>query len=123
MMASFIGHRWSVIGRRPALGSAGKDVSAMREQQINRVSGIVLVVLSVVALLCVLSGYAQPPQTDENAAAHIFQLCIVALAPVTLLFLVTADWKQPLRSARRLAIPAATVIVAFAALYYLEHYR
>ncbi len=46
----------------------------MRGQQINRVSGKVLIVLSLIALLAVLIGYTQPPQTDEGAAAHIFQL-------------------------------------------------
>lgn len=95
----------------------------MRGQQMNRVSGKVVVVLSVTALLAVLSGYAQPPQPDEGAAAHIFQLSIVALAPMVLLFLATADWMQPLRSARPLAFPAAALVLAFGALYYLEHYR
>ena len=71
----------------------------------------------------VLSGYTQPPQTDEGTAAHIFQLAIVALVPMILLFLITAAWRQPSRSARPLAFPAAALAVAFAALYYLEHYR
>jgi hypothetical protein len=95
----------------------------MREKQINRVSGRVLIVLSVTALLAVLSGYIQPPQPDEGTAAHIFQLSIVALVPTILLFLATADWKQPLRKARTLAFPAAALLAAFAAPYYLEHYR
>ena len=51
----------------------------MLAQRINRISGNVLIVLSVVALLTVLSGYAQPPQPDEGTGAHIFQLSIVAL--------------------------------------------
>ena len=55
----------------------------MRGQQINRVSGKVLIVLSLTALLAVLSGYAQPPQLDEGTAAQIFQLSIVALVPMT----------------------------------------
>jgi len=63
----------------------------MRGQQINRVSGTVLIVLSLTALLAVLSGYIQPPQPDEGAAAHIFQLSILALVPMILLFLATAD--------------------------------
>ena len=88
----------------------------MRRQQINRVSGKVVVVLSLAALLAVLSGYIQPPQQDEGAAAHIFQLSIVALVPMILLFLVTADWKQPWRSARPLSFPAAALVLA------LEHY-
>jgi len=95
---------------------------AMRGQQINRVSGKVLIVLSLTALLAVLSGYTQPPQPDEGTAAHIFQLSIVALAPMILLFLATAYWKQP-RSARPLVFLAAALVLAFGALYYLEHYR
>ena len=95
----------------------------MRGQQINRVSATLLIVLSLTALLAVLSGYTQPPEPDEAAAAHIFQLSLVALVPVILLFLATADWSRPLRSTRRLAFPAASLLVAFGALYYLEHYR
>ncbi len=96
---------------------------AMPNQQINRLSGKALSVLSLTALLAVLSGYTQPPQPDEGAAAHIFQLAIVALVPMIVLFLVTADWKQPLQSARPLALPTAVLVLAFGALYYLEHYR
>jgi hypothetical protein len=71
----------------------------VRGQQINRVSSRILIVLSFTALLAVLSAYTQPPRPDEGAAAHIFQLSIVALVPMILLFLATADWKLPLRSA------------------------
>ncbi len=95
----------------------------MGVQQLNRVSGKVLIVLSAIALLAVLSGYFQAPQPDEGAAAHIFQLSIVALVPMVLLFLATADWRQPLRSARPLTFPAAALALAFGALFYLEHYR
>ena len=97
----------------------------MLEQQINRVSKIVLVVLSLVALATVVSGFFQPPQpeADEGAAAHIFQLSIVAFVPTTLLLLATADWSQPLRIARTLALPLITVIAAFGVLYYVEHVR
>jgi hypothetical protein len=98
----------------------------MHGQQINRISGKIVIVLSVTALLTVLSGYTQPPhppESDEGTAAHIFQLSIVALVPMILLFLATADWKQPLRSARPLAFPGAALVLAFGLLYYLEHYR
>jgi hypothetical protein len=95
----------------------------MSGQQINRASGKVLIVLALIALLAVLSGYTQPPQPDEGWAAHIFQLSIVLLAPMILLFLATADWKQPVRSARPLALPVAALVLAFGTLYYLEHYR
>ena len=95
----------------------------MNNPRINRIISKIIIVLSVTALLMVLSGYTQPPQTDEGAAAHIFQLAILALVPMVLLFLATADWRQPSRSARPLAFPAAALVFAFAALYYLEHYR
>ena len=94
-----------------------------RGQQINRVSGKVLIILSLTALLAVLSGYSHSLQPDEGSAAHIFQFSIVALVPIILLFLVTADWRQPLRSVRPLAFPAAALVLAFGALYYLENYR
>jgi len=94
----------------------------MRAEQINRLSIVVVIVLSLTALLSVLSGYLHAPLPDEGAAAHIFQLSIVALVPMIFLFLATADWTQPLRSVRRLAFPAAALVLAFAALYYLEHY-
>ena len=95
----------------------------MRVEQINRASSRVLIVLSLTALFAVLSGYAQPPQPDEGTAAHIFQLSIAALVPMIILFLATADWRLPLRSARLLAVPAGALVLAFGALYYLEHYR
>ena len=95
----------------------------MTAQQINRLSTKVIIILSVLVLLTVLSGYAyppQPPEPDEGAAAHIFQLSIVAVALSTLLFLITADWKQPLRSVLPLACPAVALVLAFGALYYLN---
>ena len=95
----------------------------MRGQEINRVSGIVLTVLSLTALLDVLLlGYTQPPLSDEGTGAHLFQLSIVAMVATGFLFLATADWTQPVRTLRRLAFPAVVVVLAFAALYYLEHY-
>ena len=94
----------------------------MRESQLNLASGIGLVVLSLTALVTVLSGYTQPPQPDEGTGAHIFQLSIVGLVPVLAAFLATADWTQPSRSARLLAFSSAAVTLAFGALYYLEHY-
>jgi hypothetical protein len=95
----------------------------MRPPLINQVSGKLLIVLSLVALLTVISGYFQPPQPDEGTGAHIFQLSIVAFVAVILLFLTTADWRRPLASVRRLALPAVTLTLAFTALYYLEHHR
>ena len=97
----------------------------MRAEQINRVSTTVLTVLSLTALCAVVSGYIYRPTPtgDEGLAAHLFQLSIVALAPTGFLFLSSAEWTQPLRNIGRLTLPAAAVVVAFAALYYLEHFH
>ncbi len=95
----------------------------MQSQRINRSSSRVALGLSGTALLTVLSGYFQPPQTDEGSAAHVFQLCIVMLVPTILLFLGTADWKRPRQSLRSITIPAVMLLVAFGALYYLEHFH
>ena len=100
----------------------GKD-HPMGPQQVHRASTTAIIVLSLTALLDVLLvGFTQPPQADEGTAAHIFQLAILALVPTGLLFLATAEWNQPRRIAQRLAFPAAAVVLAFAALYYLEHH-
>ena len=97
----------------------------MGEPRLNGVSGTVVIVLSLTALLTVVSGYIHPPQPtgDEGTQAHIFQLSIAALVPMALLYLATADWKQPVRSTRPLAFAAVALVLAFGALYYLEHYR
>ena len=58
----------------------------MPKPRINRFSWMVLICLSVIALLAVLSGYTLPPQRDEGAGAHVFQISIVLLLPVGLLF-------------------------------------
>ena len=43
----------------------------MTAHQINRVTGKIVIVLSVTALLTVLSGYTHPRLPDEGAAAHL----------------------------------------------------
>ncbi len=93
----------------------------MRTEAINRASRIALSGLSLIALLTVMTGFTQAPLPDEGTGAHVFQLSIAALAPAMIVFLATANWTQPVRSARQLALPAAATVLAFAALYYLEH--
>ncbi|HEV7664708.1 MAG TPA: hypothetical protein VGQ62_14320 [Chloroflexota bacterium] len=89
---------------------------------INRVSSVAVIILSLAALLTVASGYIQPPRQND-AREYMFQLSIVGLVAMTLLFLATLDWRQPLRSARPLAFAVAASAVAFGALFVLEHYR
>lgn len=93
----------------------------MDKQHINRLAGTALMVLSTVALLTVLTGYFQAPQADEGTAAHIFQLAVVAVLPVSLIFFSTADWRDVRRSARPLIVTGIALVIAFSALYYLEN--
>jgi hypothetical protein len=95
----------------------------MTGERINLISGRVVTCLAVLALITVIGGYFSAPETDEGIGAHIFQLLILLIAPMILLFIFTADWKKPLRSMRMLGLPGAALALAFAALYFLEHYR
>ena len=97
------------------------EEETVKANPANRISTAVLVILSLVALSAVLSGFGHPFQRDEGAAAHVFQLSIAALVPVGLVFLATANWRRPIVSARLLALPAVIVAAAFVALYFLEH--
>ena len=108
-------------GAQVKFAPLGSWVSSLCRTVYNRASYTLLVVLSLLALLMVVSGYMQPPQADEDTAAHIFQLAIVMLVPAIVVFLATSDWIQPLRSVRRLFLPVTALILAFGALYYLEH--
>lgn len=101
----------------------------MSRQTIHRVSSHLILGLSWFALflvgsatILVLLGRFNPsPGGDEGTAAHLFQLAVGLLGPAGLVFVITADWRHPLLVARRLVMPAVALIVAFAALYYMEH--
>jgi hypothetical protein len=117
--------------KRPVLTDLGGQQSgglALRQQSNSpgaecRFTSQALIFFSLTALFAVLSGFTQPPQADEGTTAHIFQLSIVALLPTVLRFLTTADWTQPAFSMRRLPFPFAALVLAFGALYFLEHCR
>jgi hypothetical protein len=87
---------------------------------ISRALLTVLTALSAVELSLVLFGATQPPQPDETTPARLFQLGLVLFTATFLVYLATADWRQPLIHARRLAVPLGLVAVALALLLYLE---
>ena len=95
----------------------------MSAPKTNRVALCAIIALALIALIMVATGFFQPPQPDEGAAAHLFQLSIAAFAATITLFFATADWKRPLLLARQLAFPLCTVALAFGALFYLERLR
>jgi hypothetical protein len=101
----------------------------MSKQTINRVSSHIILGLSLFAMLLVsgatiltmLGRFNPSPDGDEGTAAHLFQLVIGLLLPAGLAFLFTADWRQPLKVAKQLVLPAVALVVAFSTLYYMEH--
>jgi Na+/H+ antiporter NhaD/arsenite permease-like protein len=99
-----------------------RQEQSMHALHLHRLSARILLILSLIALLTVGTGYFQPPQQDEGTAAHIFQLTIVLTALAGMVFLATADWRQPRQFVRAIAFPATALLLAFAALYYLEHF-
>ncbi len=103
----------------------------MTTQKINRISAIIILGLSIFAMLLVfgatiltfLGRFDLAPNGDEGTAAHLFQFTIVMLFPAGLAYLSTADWHQPVRVVKRLALPAVALMIAFSVLYYMEHMR
>jgi hypothetical protein len=95
----------------------------MERDRVNVLSRGAMALLSVVALGTVLTGYATGARTggDEGALAHVFQLAVLTQLPVGLVFLSTGDWSQGRKIVGRLAVPALLLVVAFVALYRLEH--
>jgi hypothetical protein len=87
----------------------------MTRTQINWWAGRMPVLMSLAALMLVLvvvtTGWERHLH-DEGAAAHLFQLLIVAQVPVVALFLATADRRDPLRLFPLLAAQTAAVLVA-----------
>ena len=98
----------------------------MNGDRINRVSSVLMFVLSLTASvvpwsLAWLRGFDQPPEQDEGVPAHLFQLSMALLVPVTLTYFATADWARPWPMIRRVAVPSVLVVLSVAALFYYEH--
>ena len=68
----------------------------MTRAQINRFTGLVALLLSLLAFAIVMANIfaGVPPQPDENASAHLWQLLMASQLPLILLFIATADWRS-----------------------------
>jgi len=99
------------------------------DREVHRVSGHLMLGLALFAMLLVVAAtlltalgrFSPSSDGDEGTAAHLFQLSIVLLVPTGFTFLATANWHHPARAVKRLALPAAALVVAFSTLYYMEH--
>ena len=99
-----------------------QESTTSRTRWNDFVSGAMIVV-SLTALAAVASGFLLPPQADEGAAAHIFQLSVAGFALLLPIFLATSDRVRPSQPARKLVVPGALMSAAFVLLYCLEHLR
>lgn len=103
----------------------------MSAQTVNRISGRIVLGLSLFAMLlvvgatilAVLGRFDPAPGGDEGTPAHLFQLAIVLLMPAGLAYLMSADWERPWPVVKRLIVPALALAVAFATLFYMENIR
>ncbi len=95
----------------------------MDRQKINRISGLLPIVMSLLALLIVLivvsTGWERNLK-DEGTAAHLFQVLIVAQVPLIVVFLASADWKHFLRAARPLIFQVLTLGLALGSVAFFK---
>lgn len=87
----------------------------MNQQKINRISGVIPIVMSLVAfgvvIVAVLTGWGKG-DADEGAGAHIFQLLIAAQVPFILIYIATADWRKLGRVTGLMALQASGLVLA-----------
>jgi hypothetical protein len=90
----------------------------MTRRELNRLSGIAPVGLSLLAfglvLIVATTGWERH-LPDEGTAAHLFQLTIGAEIPLILLSLGTADWKRARSVVLPLSCQLAGLLLAFGA--------
>jgi len=84
----------------------------MTAARFSRVAAILPLAFSGLAFAIVMANIIAgvPPQPDENASAHIWQLLMAAQLPLILLFVATADWRK--RSSALLLIMQIACIAA-----------
>ena len=71
-------------------------------------------------VLCRVAFYGAAHGTDEGAAAHLFQLLLIAQVPVVAFFAVTWLPRAPRSSLSVLALQAIAILVASAPVYYFR---
>ncbi len=95
----------------------------MNLDRINRVIAYLPILMSLAAFAIVLVVVAtgwERGYGDEGAAAHLFQLLMVAQLPMIALVLVTADWRRFGRVGRFLTLQVATIALAVGSVGYFK---
>jgi len=89
---------------------------------MKKPSGFIPMAMSLAALGVVLGHaaiYGIVHEADEGAAAHIFQILIVAQVPIVAYFAIKWLPRATGEAVRVLALQATAVIAAFASVYWL----
>jgi hypothetical protein len=99
---------------------ASNSSSDGRSQLISVYAARAAIALSLFATVIVVGNVVAgvPPQPDENAWAHLYQLAMAAQVPLLLLFIATADWKRPRPALILLIAQLCVAAAAFAALWW-----
>ena len=90
---------------------------------LKRPSAFLPIAMSLAALAVVLGHvavYGTAREADEGTAAHLFQLLMIAQAPIVVLFAIKRLPKTPRRGLSILALQAAAALAAFAPVFLLN---
>lgn len=93
------------------------NVSAMK-----KLSGVIPIMMSVTALLIVVGHamrYGTAHEADEGAAAHLFQILMVAQAPVVAFFAIKWLPLNPKEALAVLGLQIGAGAAAFASVFFL----
>lgn len=90
--------------------------------RVSRAAGVAALACSALAFAIVIANIVLrvPPQPDEDASAHMWQLLIAVQLPLIALFLLTGDWRE--RSTRLLLAGQMLAIAAACLPVYLAGY-
>ncbi|HWZ50557.1 MAG TPA: hypothetical protein VNW54_03755 [Granulicella sp.] len=94
----------------------------MDVRSIRQPSAFVPLAMSLGALAIVLGHaavYGIAHEADEGAAAHLFQILMVAQVPVVAFFAVRWLPRAPRQALRVLGLQAGAALAAFAAVFFL----
>ncbi len=90
----------------------------MDQHHLNYLAGVALVVLSFFALGVVLADFRHPvraPVKGKRRVSPLFEMAVLVLCAVVVVFLATADWHAPQRAARPLAYCGLAIAAALGA--------
>ena len=75
---------------------------------------------ALATVLILLAQYGPAPQADEGAAAHIWQLLMVAQAPIMIFFAIKWVPQSPRQAVQILALQGGAALAAMAPVYLLH---